>query len=69
MHVTPLWEQVLLFRNKSPIIQAQKNPKRLTWSGFGCYVGKIKKLENRRFLQNDLFQLGPKRAGLQPIEG
>jgi hypothetical protein len=42
MHVTPLWEQVLLFRNKSPRFRAQKNPKQLTWSGFGCCIEKLK---------------------------
>jgi hypothetical protein len=46
-----------------------KNPEAAHFELFRVFCWKTKKLENRRFLQNDLFQLGPKRGGLQPIAG
>jgi hypothetical protein len=62
----PLGTSASVSEQVAPFSGAKK-PETTHLEWFRVLYRKTKKLENRRFLQNDLFQLGPKRAGLQPI--
>jgi hypothetical protein len=69
MHVTPPLGTSASVSEQVAHYSGTKKPEIAHLERFRVLCRKIKKLENRRFLQNDLFQLGPKRGGFQPIEG